>query len=66
VAGVILYCRRPECETGYASLGEIQAVRPACGQPTRWGTSPPRAVVPGLRLTVQDRRWLREIKIAPE
>ena len=64
---VILYCRREGCGAGYGSVGEVPAVCPSCQQPTRWGSSPPRAVDSfALALTDEDRRVLRSYKIDPE
>lgn len=64
---VILYCRREGCGAGYGSAGEVPLVCPSCQQPTRWGSSPPRAVDSfALALTAADRRMLRGLKIDPE
>lgn len=65
MASVILYCGR--CFTGYASIGEIPVKCPACDRVTRWTTSLPldRPKVP-FALTLNDRRFLRSLRIDPE
>lgn len=67
MAVVILYCRL--CDAGYQSVGDLPVRCPTCGLPTRWGTSPPWTVDPPtlmLKLSRDDRRFLRTIGIDPE
>lgn len=55
---VVLFCRA--CDTGYGSAGETPTLCPKCGQVPNWTTLPP------YKLTVNDQRFLRSIRIAPE
>lgn len=67
MASVILYCKRPECGKGYASVGDLPVHCPACGHETKWTTSPPyKPPVKGWAPTVNDRRFLRSGRIDPE
>jgi hypothetical protein len=67
MAPVILYCRR--CEAAYASVGDLPVRCPACGQLTRWGTSPAHSQAPapvGLPLTRDEVAFLHAIKVDPQ
>jgi hypothetical protein len=63
MAGRTLWCTK--CKAGYASVGEIPAACPHCDQPTtgalQWWTSRQPWV-----LSVNDKRFLRSIRIAPQ
>lgn len=55
----ILWCRT--CVTGYASVGELPALCPNCGQPANWSdTLEPRV---RYELTFNDKRFLRSINV---
>lgn len=64
MASVILFCKL--CGQRYASVGELPAVCPICDRPTKWSTMAPHSSGPPLPLTVDDRRWLRSVRIDPE
>jgi hypothetical protein len=58
----ILYCRH--CQTGHASVGAVPETCPHCLNSANWSTSlEPR--VP-YELTLNDRRFLKGIHVAPE
>lgn len=64
---VILYCRL--CAASYGSVGDIPVHCPSCHRPTKWGASPPSALtelVDGWEPNVNDKRFLRSLKIDPE
>lgn len=65
MALVTIFCK--SCWAGYASLGEIPAICPNCEQETTWTTFARQAgPTTPYRLTVDDRRFLRETKIRPD
>lgn len=68
VAATILYCTRRDCRAGYASLGEVPRICPACQQDTRWTTVAPIADHPNtpFRVNINDRRFLRSLRISSE
>jgi hypothetical protein len=53
----ILFCR--QCNTGYAAIGLIPALCPACRQRAHWTTAL-------FSLTEQDRIFLRVNRIKPD
>lgn len=55
---ITLWCRA--CDTGYASVGETPTLCPECKEIPNWTTTPP------YKLTVNDRRFLRMLRIDPE
>lgn len=59
----LIVCRL--CGTGYASIGEVPPVCPACEQETTWTTVPSgyAAPKPDYKLTLNDMRFLRSMKI---
>lgn len=62
---MILHCRL--CGASYGASGEVPLHCPSCQRPTRWGTSPPRTESdPGWQLNVEDRRFLRALRIGTD
>lgn len=66
MATVTLYCKK--CSAGYASLGEVPRVCPACEQETSWTTAMPMSSDPRVpyEVSLNDRRFLRSLRISPE
>lgn len=62
----LLWCRN--CAIGYASVGgDVPTICPQCATtPARWTTMAPVSDVPRIRwrLTYNDRRFLKALKIA--
>jgi hypothetical protein len=57
-----LWCRA--CHAGYASVGEIPTICPACLSEADWTTREPPAVA--YKLTRDDIDWLRSGGIQPD
>lgn len=56
---VLIWCRG--CDTGYGSTGEKPAACPSCGSGNpRWTRTPP------YKPTVNDKRFLRSLRIDPD
>lgn len=64
MASLILFCAL--CGKGVASLGEIPQPCPSCLKFTKWSTLPPNHAEQSLKLTQNDRRFLKKINIDPE
>lgn len=62
MAALTIFCKR--CHVGYAAIGSIPAVCPACEQETSWTTTWPHEDPRfPFSLTVDDRRFLRSLRI---
>ena len=63
MAGLTIWCTK--CHAGYGSVGEIPAVCPSCSAETTWTTfAPPSVPRVQWTLTLNDRRFLRSVRIA--
>jgi hypothetical protein len=62
--GLVIFCKL--CRAGYTSIGEIPSYCPHCYKPTSWTTfAPPDVPRVPFKLTVDDKRLLRQLRIAP-
>jgi len=64
-----LWCRRPDCGIGYASVGgDVPTICPGCLQDALWTTfAPLQASVPprvAWTLNYNDRKFLNTLRIA--
>lgn len=66
MAGGIIYCKR--CGDGYGSVGERPKMCPSCLQKADWTETPPTSPTPKrpFKLNVNDRRFLRSIRISAD
>jgi hypothetical protein len=62
---VTLFCKL--CRQGYGCTGEPPAYCPLCRRETRWTLMAPQTQpVDGWRVSENDRRFLRSLRIDPE
>lgn len=61
---VILYCQHADCGKPFPNIhGYVPPLCPACTRPAKWHTTP--LVEFALKLTRDDRAFLKALKIAP-